>query len=93
MKVQLHARRSFTEAQLWAIVYHRYENLEYFDRAVKSYAQIADLLDLKAGTVAAILKRFKSQNNTIHMARKHNGKTPTKITHDLADYILAESTF
>ena len=46
LHVQLHSRRSFTEAQLWAIIYHRYDNLTYFDRAVNSYAQIADLLHL-----------------------------------------------
>ena len=59
MNVQLQARRSFTEAELWAIIFVRYENFHHFDRPVNSFAEIAEKLSLKEGTVACICKRFK----------------------------------
>ena len=78
---------------LWTIVWYRYNNLHNFEGGpVNSYARIAQHLRLKEGTVRQILMRFERNNFQIHMARKHNGRNPSKITEELARYLLAIGT-
>jgi|LakMenEpi03Aug12_release.lakeMendotaPanAssembly.Ray.scaffolds.fasta_scaffold337795_3 hypothetical protein len=50
------------------------------------------MMHIREGTVRSILVRFVRNNYQIHMARKHNGGAPTKITEELTRYLLQDNT-
>ena len=55
-----------------------------FVQPVNTYAEVAKILHMDAGTVRTICLRFVENNNSVQLARKFNGKTPHKITSEIA---------
>jgi hypothetical protein len=63
-----------------------------FVQPINTYAEVAKILRMDAGTVRTICLRFVENNHSVQLARKFNGKTPHKITSEIAQYLKNSST-
>ena len=63
-----------------------------FVQPINTYAEVAKILRMDAGTVRTICLRFVENNNSVKLARSFNGKTPHKIISEISAYLKKDST-
>ena len=92
--VKLFTRRVFSEAEIWRLVYFRYNSIANFDNPIRTFQEIAAITGIKYQTVGSILQRFIRDGFQVVIRRHYNGnsrkdnalKLPLEIQRHLLSY-------